>query len=384
MTQIYCNINLNTSQGDSPQPLKREYVRSSPILTNRGDYHVAIVRANFPLSSVWLWNPEMALGVNPGVKPVQTVYYISLIYNSLPGPTIKSASIPLNLIVTNSYASVGADYTNGLKEQPAGIYTAIYDYQTIADMYNNAFAAAFASLQVNVTAAGYTFPTTAEAPFMSFNSSTGQYLITLTDYQNYGTNMTAGNIDIYFSASLLSYLDGYQLMVHNPRPKAISSLGQYFDVMLKVPTEQNKQPTDPIVVNQQWSASYVYHALQSILVLVNGLGVIQENVDRPLYDNTGSAQANNWTSAIVTDFTPDLSTIGAFRNPLVYNASSVIPGARFAKILGGGPLSSFQINIVWIDALGRQHDLTTNSTQQAASVKLCFCPSSFLEKSTKA
>lgn len=372
--QIYCNINLNTSQGDTPQPLKRAYTRSTPILEDRGKFNVAIVRANFPLSSVWLWNPEMALGVNPGVKPVQTVYYVSLMYNSIPGPTVKSASIPLDLIVTNTYAEVGAGYTAGLLEQPQGLYTAVYDYQTIADMYNNAFSAAFASLQANVTAAGYTFPSTAEAPFMSFNSSTGQYLITLTDYQNYGTPMTAGNIDIYFSASLLSYLDGYQLMIHNPRPKAVSSLGQYFDVMLKIPTEQNKQPTDPVIVNQQWSASYVYHALQSILVLVNGLGVVQENVDRPIYDTNGGAQANNWTSNIITDFTPDLSAVGAFRNPLVYNASAVIPGARFAQILGGGPLTSFEISVVWLDALGRQHDLTTNSTQQAASIKLCFCP----------
>lgn len=379
LPQIYCNINLNTGTGDSPQALKREYSRSAAILSDRSKYHVAIVRANFPLSGVWLWNPELQLDLapSPGQLPTQTVYHVALLFNA-PGNVQVKASAPLNLIVTNKYAVVGQNYASGLAVQPNGEYTAVYDYQTIADMFNNAFATAFNSLRTAVTAGGYTFPSTAEAPFMSF--SNGLFSITLKEYSAYGSAMQTGNIDVYFSASLLSYMDGYQLMVHNPRPSVTSSIGQYFDFMLTVPTIQDATPTTIITVTQQWSASYVFHALQSILVVANGIGVVQENVDRPLYNTSGASEANNWTSAIIADFTPDLSAIGSFRNPLVYNASSIIPGARFSKILGGGPLLNFELSVFWIDALGRQYPLTTNSNQQAASIKLCFCPDSILEK----
>ena len=377
MSITYCNINLNSGTGDNPQPLRREYVRSTPILADRSKYHVGIVRASFPLSAVWLWNPELALHVAPpaGQKPTQTVYYCGLLFNA-PGNVKITAYAPMHLIVTNVYADVGEPYVAGISRQPSGLYAAVYDYQTIADMYNNAFAAAFTQLQASVAAGGYTFPATAKAPFMTFTN--GLFSINLTDYQSYGSGGVQGNIDVYFSASLLSYLDGYQLTVRNISPRVVSPMGQYMDAMLQIPTVQNPTPTSQINIIQQWSTSYVYHALQNIIIVSNGLGVAPENIDRPNYDVSGATVANNWVSSIITDFAPDLSAVGSFRNPLYYNASSVIPGARFSKILGNGPLLSFELMVYWTDSLGRQYPLTTNSSQQGAAIKVCFIPSEML------
>jgi hypothetical protein len=202
---------------------------------------------------------------------------------------------------------------------------------------------------------------------------------------------------MWFGASFISYLAGIQFRVVNDSPsRSVLTGGKDLHIILGglgndwldqatggpltnwqagpgAPTAP-AAPQDPstalLIAPQQWPGFFVFTALQRVQVIAIGLGGRLEAVDAPLAAINQTAEAG--TSAVLCDFAPDLSSAGAFQQPLVYTPQSIIPGARFIEMFGDDPLQSFELQIRWTDSLGHSHDMQTLSSQQSASIKLVF------------
>jgi hypothetical protein len=402
---VYLDLNLNGNNEVHPSPLQRQVVRTSPILSNVGEYVMAVARCSIPQMSIPMWQPTLELGQMPaaGDYPTETVYKVTLswVYDN-GGDMVSIDSDPISMRVLRSAMWIvppPIDPVRGLIGQPDNGFNNVYDMETIVRMNNNAYADAFADLTTKVTAAGQSFPAGTIAPVMSYNPNNQCLTITAFPYSAYQTMETGDaddvknrpGIQIWYSASYFSYLPGWSMRVYNTSTKKSSST-IYKDVLLQTGglpgTYINEDgspsirqfPTDPdaayAVFIQEWPGFFAFRSLMKIQILGTGLNTNPEGVDLPLVEmGKGSTDLQ---SSVICDFDPDISGPGNFQQPLVYTPASVIPGARFIDLMPCQTLQSFNIAIDWQDSLGRSHPMYTFSQAQSASIKLVFVKKDYL------
>lgn len=408
---VYLDLNLNGNNEVHPSPLQRQVVRTSPILSNVGEYVMAVARCSIPQMSIPMWQPTLELGQIPpaGDYPTETVYKVTLtwVYDN-EGTTeyIDSDPIPLQVLRSAMWISPPPiDPVRGLVGQPDNGFNNVYDMETIVRMNNNAFATAFADLSTKVTDAGQSFQVGTVAPVMSYNPNNQCLTISAFPYSAYQTMETGDaddvknrpGIQIWYSASYFSYLPGWSMRVYNSSTKKSGSTN-YKDILLQTgglpgtyinvdgSPSLRQFPTDPdaayAIFVQEWPGFFAFRSLMKIQILGTGLNTNPEGVDLPLVEmGKGSTDLQ---SAVICDFDPDISGPGAFQQPLVYTPSSVIPGARFIDLMPCQTLQSFNIAIDWQDSLGRSHPMYTFSQAQSASIKLVFVKKSYLKSFTTA
>jgi hypothetical protein len=401
---VYLDLNLNSTTDVHPSPLSRQVVRTSSIISNVGDYAMAVARASFPQMSIPMWQPTLALGqfADADGYPTQTEYTITLSYVRGDGsPAINSIAAPLRVLRTLMWIPPPPiDPVRGLVGQPDNGFNDVFDMDTITRMHNNAFAEAFADLSTKITNAGITIPPGTIAPYMTYVEATQLLTVTAYPYSFYQTMITGkpaevntqAGIQIWYNAAYVSYLAGWSLRTYNNSTKK-SATTQNKDVLLMTGGLQGNYyyadgaanntpiPSDPttayVTFNQEWPGFFVFRALMRIQIIGTGLNSVLEGVDLPLSEIAKGG--TDLQSAVICDFDPDTGTAGAFQQPLIYTPGSIIPGARFIDLMPNRDLQSFNIQIEWQDSLGRSRPMYAFSQAQSASIKLVFVKKSYLK-----
>lgn len=376
---VYVDLQCNTYTGNGSSPVGRQVTRTQPIIAKQSDYYCAVARANFPQSDIPMWAAELLIGqVNS--PPLLTVYNVALTYDG-----VDSDAIPIQLIPTVQNAPPPAV---PLVAQPSNSFAFIYDIETVVAMVNTALATAFSNL-----AGKTTLPLAACAPYWSFDGGSSLLSFNCYPYSVYDQGSDP-YIGIYFSASFLPYLNCFSTTIVNDNAALSLSTGSR-DVRINTAGLKNSfldltapstwvgppgLPADPasprdastalMVIQAQFPPFGSFRCLQKIQILCSGLGAVLEGVDAPVAQLASAAQ--NLTSSVLADFTPDYTSVGSYQEPLIYTPSAIIPGARFIELTGDQPLIGFGITIVWTDALGNQHPVTVSSSQQTAGIKLVF------------
>lgn len=83
--------------------------------------------------------------------------------------------------------------------------------------------------------------------------------------------------------------------------------------------------------------------------------------------------------SILTDFVPDTSQVmvGEAQTMLIYNAA--IGDARWIKLKGHGPISTFSVRVATEDWLGKSRTFELNGRFEKFDMKLAFAPKSIIE-----
>lgn len=395
---IYIDLNLNSDGTNYPAALNRQVVRTAPLISDIGQYSMAVARASFPQMSIPMWQPTLLLGQfeDDDGYPSETIYFITLSYINSGGTPIDSISAPLRVIRSSMWIKPPPiDPARGLIGQPDNGFNDVYDMDTIVRMHNNAFNMAFADLQTKTV-----LPKGTTAPFMSYNPTTQTLQITAFPYSSY-QSMTTGNnsdllsegIQIWYSASYYPYLPGWGMKVFNTSINHSKKHTIAKDILLITggipgtfssaigPTNPGPVPEEPaasyIMWNQEWPGFFAFRSLMRIQIIGSGLNSVMESVDLPLalINKIGT----DLQSAIICDFDPDTGIAGGFQQPLIYTPQSIIPGARFIDMLPGSTLQSFSLSVQWLDSLGRSRPMYTFSNAQSASIKLVFVKKSYLK-----
>jgi len=382
---FYVNANLASTSGD-PAPLAKSLTFSMPLIPTQGDYVVGVSRLVLPLYDVPMWIPMLRIGGDG----YETAYAITLTQGTGPA-RVSSGPTWLRLVQQNPRIPVP---DSPIRSQPDTEWSFIYDTQQIADMLTTASASALTALST----AGGVVPAGAQIVWQ-WNAVTSMFSASFTPYSGFEQS-AADPISIWFSASFFPYLAGWQVTQMNTSPSASEANG-YLDVLLAVknngsnwldapsapgsswlsppglqasPFVPRDADTAVLTVSQHWPAPWVYNALATVQIIASGITNIPEVVQPQLSSGENSQVLSNSTSALLTDFAPDLSGAGFFEQTIVYNASSQIPGMRFIELLGGSALSNITLAAYWTDQHGRQRPLKSARESQSAIIKLCFAP----------
>ena len=387
---IYLDVNLSTgSYGITP--LQKTISRSGNIVNHANDYMCAVIRAVIPCGSVWMFQPVFLQDGDAASDGYNTIYTITLTHGAF-----TSASVSLQAI--NVDASVPPP-TTPLTSQPTNGWGAVYSYSSLVDMLNTALSTAYASLLAQV-------PTlNAQPPYYTYSPASQMFVMNAYPLSQYSQNQAGipDVVKIYFNnESGTPWLVGWKyvrlnnsidtttgkdlcLTLETQANNWIEDIAGAWSSTPSIPPNNPNLPIDAdktmIQMSQQFPATWAFTALSSIQI-VSTLPTVPEFTDIPLAQ-IGFTPSNQSTS-ILQDFTPDYSADGAgsWAAPLVYNAFSVVNGARFCQLVGSSQISYFDLKVNWCDSFGNVYPLTVVSPNQNASIKLMFVKKSIVDATT--
>ena len=396
----YINLNL---VGGQPGGLSRNVQRAGPIVTRANDYYVAIARMSIPPSpNIWMWQPPLLLGQNEW-PPTRTIFSVRMTATDLYAQITVASEASMRVL----NASWGVD-TRGasppeipVTQQPLNGYGAVYNYQQIALMINDAMAAATTGLNLKInenTTLRPLYPNGVVPPFLTWDGVTQLFTFNAAPYDYYSntivdTNYIPARIKVQFSENFLPFLAGWNVARVQDAAGAgwfelavtdlagnnwlVSHTGtDPGDVTWTGPPGRLGNPMFPpdrtaamVVMPQAYSAPFVFQTALSTIRVTSNLPITLEGTDATGLALMGTPQAAS--AGIMQDFTPALLQANEFSQPFIYTADSIIPGARFVELVGGGPISDVSLTIVWVDNLGNEHPILLGA-DRAATVKLVF------------
>src|SRR5271170_5293639 len=336
-----------TTIGSSPTLANFYETRSQPIVDNPSAYRLSVTRMEVPGDTIPIFiMPVQPNPVTPS-DPNYTIFSVTVIK----GSTVVTGSQQfLEYLPRDQTQTVPPAPTLGTPpiRPQYYLYYSLYDYQTLVDMFNTAFANAFSTLSAITS----TMP-----PIMTYNPVTQLFSIYIQ--QSY----IADNINVYFnvpSANLfLSTLElinkgytqanglNFQLVIENTYTNIVNA--PLFD-----PTHNY------YVFTQQYSNvnTPVWQALTQIVITsdIPTLNQLMPNI------NTNGVliqQTQNNFKPVLTDF----NVVGQnYRQGIVYNPTAQY---RYLTLQGTSALSTVNIQIYWVDNYQNYFPVTLSAHQSA-------------------
>ncbi|MFY8213252.1 MAG: hypothetical protein ACOVKJ_02240, partial [Flavobacterium sp.] len=356
-------IDVNLSQTEAGvSNLSKVVLRGSTILNNPSEFNVSVSKLTCPLNySVPLWIPLINL---QSENIFESIYSITLEYNG-----IYSTQTYLPIYQTNT-----AIAPSTFLEQPTNLWGAVYNYNTILQMLNAAFSAAYTSLTNQLTSGTLSV----DAPSFTWNNATETTTFNAYPFEQYDQSGPTP-VNIYFNnvASLL--FQGYNStrLTTQVTPEGrdnllvVTNMGnnwkEYSTTSGWTSPPGPPSSTAYLQESQQYSTTYVYQAMQSILVVTN-LPIISSYTDLPI--SSQASGANNSQLSVLTSFSIDYSqAASAFNSPVVYAPTSII-NSQPINMTGSQEITSFTIGLYWQDNKGYTHPLQTICPAQNALIRL--------------
>lgn len=184
---LYYNCNIRYKKGDSSTVASKQFNNTEPILSNPGDYYLAIPRMIIPTRTVQIFDCIPMSPTNPLYIDENTLtFVITIIPVDVPDLT------PVTLAVQMETSVVGSTKNR--------TYYSIYEYSRFIKMINTTLSNIWDIVVLNNTPSILDGTT---PPFFNFNASTQ-----LIEY--YGESNTAENFELYFNKDLSFYFQGFQ------------------------------------------------------------------------------------------------------------------------------------------------------------------------------
>jgi len=348
--------------------------RSGTIVDDVSDYYVAVMRLVFTTNNPIIIAPCTSAAFT--ADGVTTDWSLTVRQTTLTGiPTYIYGRGWVKLLRSNPIL--------GLTSQPTDLYTAVWSPQEWEEMLNNAVAEATADAITNGAD-----PALLEVPIFSLIPGTGRLQLTVTQFDPWDqVSRVSGSgakvFDLFTNWAMQIAMGGWGFRARVLPNAPLSANGDDYLFIIRSNgynyTPANAAgiaallPTAPSagtqLVIQQMFATQKMPGIVSIAV-ESSIPIVQEFT--PGDDGKGAR-------AILTDFAPDTSNvmIGEAQTLLTYNGS--IGDARWIKMKGGGPLSTFSLRATTTDWLGTVRTLNLTGPAEKFEIKLAFAPRYIVE-----
>jgi len=327
---IYYNVDIINEVYDTYTQARFLDYRSQPLLKNAGAYHVNLVRARFPCSSI----PKHIFSVK--YDPINTdninngVWEIAFIYNN----TFYKRHV--------QYISRGDALTqkspnpppiNGYGDNSNGYYN-IFSYYVIVEMINKTF---------NDLKGDIGFPLLYPAPYIEYDEGKFNLFI----YKEYAPSYSSYNgVQILINETLQSDLfGGYYFQFTSSYFKFLfdsSNLTPHYKQIIDAPLTGTPEYYK-IIQESLYSPQYLSPLLK-IIVTSSSLKCRNQLVQT----NKTALSANNNNLPILFSFAPDSTTPGATESILNYYSSSYKEN-NILDIMGDENLNNIELEVFWQD-----------------------------------
>ena len=374
---VYLNINLTGEDSDTiAKTVSAESLisRSGVIVENASDYYVAVVRLRFttnnPIIIAPCTSPQFA------IDGVTTDWSLTVVYDD--GAGNKSFGVGFIKLQKDNPIL-------GQTSQPTDLYAAFWSPDEWVAAINEALAEANANCILNGGAVD------ARAPYVSFvpgnNGVLQLTVVPLTLWDQRVRPLATPFAELFTSWNAFNVFSGWSLKSETT-PNApldpngadwkfiIQSLGNNYNPPNTATAPEGITPTSAGPHSLTIPQRFPTQKLPGItkIAITSSLPIMQEFVP--------SANAKE-SRAVLTDFTPDTSNsmTGEPQSTLIYNAA--VGDARWIKLKGGGPISTFTVRAETEDWLGRVRTYELAGTFAAFDIKLCFAPKRMVDNFRK-
>lgn len=360
--RIYYNFIIGERVNNKPfYEAKFQQNLDDVFLKTPSEYYLSVVRFSIPCQNIPIWYPEIKLYPNTNIN--DTVYSVSLEYNGF-----TSGETFVQFVSENPNAYVRSITVNNPEAETSSIYYWIYNYQAVVDMINTALATAFTALGV----ASGGLPVGSVAPYFEFDPVTqlmslvAQRLfydvgiaLPITVFMNY-------KLYTYFDSMLSNYLGTNSYNVYLPN-------GKDFQIIVKDLKNNWYNPSFVVAasppnyykMSQNYPTLLNWGVFQSLQITTNLIPVKSEVA--PTLDSNDSS--NTTEQSFLKDFEPVLNNGGDTRNGVL---QYVLDGPyQLINLVGNTPLKKLDIQLYWVDRLGRKY-LLLCPYNQVVSIKTVF------------
>jgi hypothetical protein len=359
---IYYNISLFNNTNVNI-PCQFSEIRSSAIINNPDEYHLAVARFLVPMQTMPLLLWPVTTPVSNPPLPNNNFYAVSMTYTV--GSNAESAPETVFLRYAGSYSfnpSIIVNYP-------------MYSYQEFIDAINIGIATATSRL---IAAAAINSVTLSfNRPWLSFNPPN-----TLLTF-NCDVSMlsaTAGPppitvVKLYFNTQLFQYLKAFpvtyygQTILNNPLlvPELnyqlnIVDLGTNktaVNAIYSPPSEiyniNPSLPNTPVAatstyqayqMSQEFSSLYAWNSLRNIIFTTSSIPIRNEYTPIVPSENLIPSTANQNFQPILTDFIPNISNTDNARSFIQYYPQGPY---RWVDLRSTSPLTRIDLQIYWSD-----------------------------------
>lgn len=354
---VYYNIRIQNGNPDTAIPAVYSENRVVPIINNPCEYYMSCIRFSVPTSLI----PILVVPVQPNQSdPTLTIYSVSLSYKTFtaqqyvkwtPKERNSLSSAPIEPRISLSLTKIS---------NPDDSYYYCRSYVHLMDLVNDAFALAFADLTAQVIAASQTMPSSAIAPYFTFDPSSK--LFSLNADASYDVDANANPIKCFFNNDLYTLFGAFDSFL------SYNAGEQDRQILIR---DLSNNTTDGIInFSQEFPTLVCWSSFKSIIITTGTLPIYSEgipNSNRFLSNTSSSGQASSLN--IISDFDCFLN-VGSeeFVSLFQYNPAG---NYRLIDMHGTNPVSNVDLSVFWQDTYGGLHPIFI-PPNQSATFKMLF------------
>jgi hypothetical protein len=324
---------IGTVSGEEPILAQFNVCKNTPFLSRASDYYLSIIKFDIPLTLVPLViMPIIPNQGNPNLTPM------------IIGITYLGVNYPVNLIFQPEDLTQQVPIQNETSQVITPYYY-MYSYETMLRMINVALNSAW--IASGLAAANPAL----HAPFVYLNDATQ-----LISFVINSVFVAPGAPTIFMNNAMFNYLGAFEnILVGYNQPQGLDRIFVFNGNLSPSPsTFYNIGVVQYYQYVQDYSTLASWAVLRKLLITSATLPVTTEYVPSSA---TGDP-ASNATMPVVSDFTPQITSIGD-QNSIAY------------YVRGQDPLQQVDLQIFWQDSQNNVYPLFIPQYQQA-NIKIAF------------
>jgi hypothetical protein len=359
---IYYDLFQTNLENNDSAPVLCQFseIRNQDFLTNSEDYKMSIVRFMIETPTLPLFRPTIQYipidEVPSGIEPSNyTVYSITLRKVGTEelsqqfiewSPQNQHVKMP-NPPVLNA---------NTLQDNSNGYYDC-YNYAWFLNLINNAFIKAATALSIS------------NSPTIFYDSASKLFVMAAPK-DNYDTNNSTGYYEIFMNKSIFQLFSSFpNVNFTNSKENGLNYqiiTNSYYGFSTQS-VEIDTGTTDCLMVYSEYSTTYLWSPVVSIVFTSQNLPVVASNVSNPVLTREGEALrfsvAPN-TRRLITD----LVAGDTYKPYLVYTPSAEY---RYFDLFKGRPIRDIDIQVYFQDRQGQLNEFKLSSGS-SCSIKILF------------
>jgi hypothetical protein len=344
---IYYNVRINGNANGTFAPCNYSEQRTIPLVDNPSEYYFSCTRFSIPTSLI----PILIVPAQefPNTDPSLTVYSVGLSYNGFNSaqtfvrwaPTI-TASSSTALALPRRQLTSSSRYID-----PTDNYYYCNSYTYFMTLVNNAFETAFNDLSGQTA-----LPVGAFAPYYTYNAPTKLFTLVAPE-ASYDVSTVAQPIKIFLNNQLWNLFGAMSSMIYaNP-----SVSGNDRQVLITGDTS-TVDSSGNINFQQEYITVSQWIAMKSVIICTNTIPIVSEGIPSVNGNYTPDNEQNGSSTylPIISSYDALVSTAGFedFQSTIQYSPTGPY---KLIDMIGTNPLSSFDLQVYWMDVYGTLHTL---------------------------
>ena len=343
---IYYNVRINGNADGSLAMANYAEQRTISLLDNPSNYYFSCIRFNIPTSTIPLL--IVASQPFPNTNPALTVYSVSLSYNGVSSgqtfvywnPTVASND-SLSLATPKRTLNAQTPFID-----PKDEYYYCYSYSYFMSLVNKAFIEAFNNLSALTT-----LPLGSVPPYYTFDSRVKLFTLVAQGAFYDMNNLTP--IQIFMNNALFN-LFGAVSAIRYTNPTISGNDKQ----IIITSDNSNTDASGNIQFEQEYISLTQWMAMKSVIITTNTIPIVAEGIPSVSNNYTPDNEQNGSSTylPIISAYDALIATAGFedFQSTIQYAPSGPY---KLIDMIGTNALSSFDIQVYWMDVYGTLHNL---------------------------